>query len=275
MVERQSGILSDIVSASKEEIKAAQIEMSDLPKDVEVVVSTPQTTDAAEVMGQFNIDEVNWFAKLTEEEKYNGKEGPGPRLHGLRRLAKPYIFEESSQVQIMVVPLEVIKTLKTLTGTGEPMSSSEEIGRKNLPFASVTFSITLQDGRTFCDSADAYQTNCDQLGHFPTAVASARAEARCLRKVLGIKEHAAEEMITKDPGEDLRDDDGPIIDAQAKLIEKILKDLDISLKDLLTSVTTREIHSISQLTKGEAATASSLLHDMKKKAKKVKKNDKK
>jgi len=259
MVERAFGTLNDIEeqAVQKEEAQALENLKEQLAQEATVIP----------------FDEVNWFEKLTEEEKYNGKEGPGPRLHGLRRLAKPYILEESSQVQIMVVPLEVIKTVRTLTGKGEPMSSSEEIGAKNLPFASVTFSIKLQDGRTFCDSADAYQTNCDQLGHFPTAVASARAEARCLRKVLGIKEHAAEEMITKNPQEELADDDSPITGAQAKLIEKILGSLEINLKELLESVTTRDINSIGQLTRGEAATASRLLHEMKKKAK-VKKNDK-
>jgi hypothetical protein len=183
-------------------------------------------------------------------------------------------MEESKVNALIVVPREHVRTLTTLNGNGDVMSQSEQIGLYRFPMASVTFNITLLDGRTFSDSADAFFSNCEELGLFPTAVASARAEARCLRKVLGIREHAAEELVDKDSGEELApDDDSSIKPEQGKLIDKMLKSVEISLKDLLESITTREIHSVGELTTGEARIAIRQLNDIKKKnKKKVKKS---
>lgn len=221
-----------------------------------------------------DLDTEDWMSQLREDEIFNADKGPAPRLHGLRRLAKPYILKEESKVNaLIVVPRENVDgkpyTLKTCNGGGEVMSQSEQLGIHHFPMASVTFSITLQDGRTFSDSADAFYSNCEQLGLFPTAVASARAEARCLRKVLGIREHAAEELVDKDAGEELAPDEGsPIKPPQAKLIDKMLKSLDTNLKELLEEITTREVFSVEELTTGEARKALRLLNDKKKKKKK-------
>lgn len=219
-----------------------------------------------------DLDTEDWMSKLNEDEIFNGDKGPAPRLHGLRRLAKPYIHSEESKVNaLIVVPREYVRTVKTLNGSDDIMSQSEVVGTHNFPMASVTFSITLVDGRTFSDSADAFFSNCEALALFPTAVASARAEARCLRKVLGIKQHAAEEIVDKDPGEELApDDDSPIKPEQSKLIDKQIKSLpDFSLKDLLEGITIREdVFSVEELTTGEARKALRMLNDYKKKAKK-------
>lgn len=214
-----------------------------------------------------DLDTENWMSQLNEDEIFNSDKGPAPRLHGLRRLAKPYILSEESKVNaLIVVPKEYKRTLETSNGEDDVMSKTEVVGTYNFPMASVTFNITLVDGRTFSDSADAFYSNCEALALFPTAVASARAEARCLRKVLGIREHAAEEIVDKDPGEELApDDDSPIKPEQTKLIEKILKQIDMSLKDLLEEITTREVFSAEELTTGEARKALRLLNDHKKK----------
>ena len=221
-----------------------------------------------------DLDVENWMSKLHEDEIFNADKGPAPRLHGLRRLAKPYILTEESKVNaLIVVPRQNIDgdpyVLRTLNGEGDVMSQSEQLGTFNFPMASVTFNITLRDGRTFSDSADAFYSNCEKLGLFPTAVASARAEARCLRKVLGIREHAAEELVDKDAGEELAPNDGsPIKPEQTKLIDKMLKTLDTNLKELLEAITTREVFSVEELTTGEARKALRLLNDQKKKKKK-------
>jgi hypothetical protein len=214
-----------------------------------------------------DLDTENWMSKLNEDEIFNGSKGPAPRLHGLRRLAKPYILTEDSRVNaLIVVPREYMRELETANGEGDVMSKTQVVGVHNFPMASVTFTIKLVDGRTFSDSADAFYSNCEVLGLFPTAVASARAESRCLRKVLGIREHAAEELVDKDPGEELApDDDSAIKPEQTKLIEKILKTLEMSLKDLLEEITTREVFSAEELTTGEARKALRLLNDYKKK----------
>ena len=293
MAEYQSGILNkieqgkgepidDVNNASLEVLSLNKIEelaaVAHLPLVVcvDVDVDTTQgTVDDSSIRP--DLDTEDWMSKLKENEIFNSAKGPAPRLHGLRRLAKPYILSEESKVNaLIVVPRETTRILSTCNGGGDVMSESEVIGMHNFPMASVTFNITLQDGRTFSDSADAYYSNCDALGLFPTAVASARAEARCLRKVLGIREHAAEEMVDKDPGEELApNDDSSIKPEQTKLIEKMLKSLEMSLKDLLEGITTREIFSVEELTTSEARKALRLLNDYKKKNSKKKRGSKK
>jgi hypothetical protein len=224
-----------------------------------------------------DIETEDWYTKLKEDELFNGPEGPAPRLRGLRRLARPFIHSERSQVNaLIVVPKQVVKTLEHHNGDGMLMGTQETLALHNFPMASVTFFIKLRDGREFSDSADAYYSNCNDLGLFPTAVASARAEARALRKVLGIAQHAAEEIVEKDAGEELApDDNGPIKPEQVKLIERMLGQQEgTSLKEVLQNVTTREIFTVEELTISEARKALRTLNDLKKKkGKKEKKNE--
>ena len=249
MVEHTSGMLIEDESKPEPELK------DELKQDSNVT---------------YEVDSEDWMEKLSEDEVFNGKDGPGPRLKGLRRLAKPFIQAEDSRVNaLIVVPKENIRTLQTYNSQGDLMSTTEEVGRQHFPMASVTFSVTDVYGRTFSDSADAYYSNCNELGLYPTAVASARAEARVLRKLLGISAHSAEEMSDKQADEELApDDDAPAKAEQVKLIEKMLANLEeYSMKDLFEEITIREIYSVSELTTGEARKSIRILNDRKKKKK--------
>ncbi len=296
MVEHQSGtlnkikegggeIVTDVGNTTAEELAAlAHIPLDDIPPAVlgDEEIGTPMDGAIATLVNEIldevvpDLDTENWMSKLREDEIFNADKGPAPRLHGLRRLAKPYILTEESKVNaLIVVPRQNTDgdpyVLRTLNGDNDVMSQSEQLGTFHFPMASVTFNITLRDGRTFSDSADAFYSNCEQLGLFPTAVASARAEARCLRKVLGIREHAAEELVDKDAGEELAPDEGsPAKPEQTKLIDRMLKAQDITLKELLEAITTREVFSVEELTMGEARKALRLLNDKKKKKNKKK-----
>jgi len=296
MVEHQSGTLSNLEEAVEDATPKTTVDelaaQANLPVNEELVFADAILGDEKvgepledgetreEVEGDVleaepeelvsrGVDEVDWFEELVEDEIFNSDKGPAPRLHGLRRLAKPFIHSEQSIVNaLIIVPREHVQVLETESGAGDVMSRSQHVGTFNFPMASVTFNITLLDGRTFSDSADAFYSNCEALGLFPTAVASARAEARCLRKVLGIKQHAAEEIVDKDASEELApDDDNPVTNAQSKLIDKILGQLSLPLKDLLEGITTREIFTVEELTVGEARKALRLLNDRKKQAK--------
>lgn len=271
MVEHQSGMLSKLKDGQEVDVDNVMSTSLDVPP---IIPDENVVDQLAEEEIKIDLDTEDWMSKLEEHEVFNGPNGPAPRLHGLRRLAKPFILSEESRVNsLTVVQREYVRELETKNGEGHVMSTSQVVGQHHFPMASVTFLITLQDGRTFSDSADAYFPSIGgdeskAVGLHPTAVASARAEARTLRKVLGIKEHAAEELVEKDAGEELApDDDSPIKGGQAKLIDKILGQLDMSLKDLLEEVTVREIFSVEELTTGEARKALRLLNDRKKKAK--------
>ena len=291
MVEHQSGMLTEVndkagttVDPEKVTLEDAVLGDEETGKPIEDVTQVEYQDDHEGEDVEYkqpeeeikpDLDTEDWMSKLRDDEIFQSNDGPAPRLHGLRRLARPFIHSEESRVNsLTVVPREMIRTLETKNGEGHTMSSSEQIGQHFFPMASVTFFVTLKDGRTFSDSADAYYPSIggegsSAVGLHPTAVASARAEARVLRKVLGIREHAAEELVEKDAGEELApDDDSPVKAGQAKLIDKILGQLeDTSLKDLLEQITTREIYSVEELTTGEARKALKLLNDLKKKAK--------
>lgn len=286
MTQYQYGILTDLKDRPIEifDLNIEQLNQSLAPEAVEetneeVVEPVPEleTEPEAEPAPKPGNDSIlvdagsdYWMSKLTEDEVFNGPDGPAPRLHGLRRLAKPFIIREESRVnQLIVVPREIVRTVQTFNSENELVGITEQIGHHHFPMASVTFFIEDINGRTFSDSADAYYSNCNELGHFPTAVASTRAEARALRKLLGIKQHAAEELATKEAAEELApEDDSPIKPEQAKLIDKILGSLtDFSLKNLLEMITIREIFTVEELTTGEARKALRLLNDQKKKHK--------
>ena len=255
MEELQSGMSSEMTKEEAEAILRKAIEEMTPPEQVDVAP---------------DLDTEDWYSKLKPDELFNGPDGPAPRLHGLRRLARPYILNEESKVNaLIVVPRQVKQTLEHKNGDGSLMSTNEVICNQNFPMASVTFMVQLRDGRIFSDSADAYYLSCNDLGLFPTAVASARAEARALRKVLGIRQHAAEEITEKDPSEELApDDNGSIKPEQVKLIERMLgQQTDITLKDILTNVTTREVFAVEDLTTGEARKVLRALNETKKKKK--------
>lgn len=279
MVEHQSGMLSKTKGTGKtvDLLEPQDVILGD--EEVGAPMETQSVDDRVEEETTDvvlpDLDAENWMSKLEDGEVFNGPNGPAPRLHGLRRLAKPFIISEESKVNaLIVVPRQCVRSLSSANGEGAVMSQHEELGTYHFPMASVTFTITVQDRegrvRTFSDSADAFYSNCEELGLYPTAVASARAEARCLRKVLGIREHAAEEIAEgKNAGEELApDDDSPIKGEQSKLIDKMLQSLDVTPSDLIEQVTAREIFTVDELTTGEARKALRLLNDLKKKNKK-------
>lgn len=290
MAEHQSGTLSSLDEVeTKTEEKSSAVELNEVIVGIaDEVVAGENNSSVGVRMDTLkdedvkqpgyderiipNLDSEDWMSQLEESETFNGERGPGPRLHGLQRLAKPFIQAEHCEVShLIIVPRQIIKELKTHNSNGDLMSTTEELGQHNFPMASVTYSVTDIYGRTFSAAADAYYSNCNDLGHFPTAVAASRAEARALRKLLGIKQHSAEELAEgKEAQEELApDDDQPIKGTQIKLINKIMEDLtDYSLKELFDNITAREIASVEELTTGEAKQALRLLHNKKKKNKK-------
>lgn len=219
-----------------------------------------------------SIDDVNWREALQDHEVFEVDGKQCPTLAGLRRLAKPFIEAEQSEVKVGTVTKEVRRALKRYGPKGDGSEKmvvigiEEVIGYDNLPYAAVTFTVQLQDGRQFVDSADAFLGNCNEYGNYPVAVASARAEGRVLRKVLGIAEHVYEELSSKDAVEELTSsEDRPIAPEQKKFITSKIADLeDFSLKDLLGKVSARDITGVEELTGAEAEEAIRTLNTLKK-----------
>jgi hypothetical protein len=220
-----------------------------------------------------DIDSDDWFTKLNKDEIITDKDGqPLPKLAGLRRLAKPFIRNEYSKVnKVCLVTKEIRRSLNEWGLNNQDklvvVGRKETIGVDYYPYASVTFTIVDTNDRTWSDSADAYYGNCNDLGNYPTAVASARAEGRVLRKLLGIKEHVFEEISSKNAIDELTsEEDRPIAPEQKKVIETSIKKTDVySLKDLFGKVTARDVSNLDDLTAAEAVQVIKILNEAKKK----------
>lgn len=115
------------------------------------------------VMSQFTADELSDGA---------------PNVHGLRRVAQKLLGA--------IVSTKIVQFF--------PATDSSTYGR-----ASCVYEVAIEwcDGfiRIFQDAAGAYPGNTDQMyAKYPEAIATTRAEARCLRKALRIKGPASEEV---------------------------------------------------------------------------------
>jgi len=185
-------------------------------------------------------------------------------LAGLRRLARPYIQTEKHTMNTIIIPKEQTEKID-----GQHVL----VKTLHLPLSIAVYEVTLKDSRTFSDAADAFYLNCKDLGHFSSAVAASRAEARTLRKVLGVKEYAAEEMSPESNVKEMVDD-GEIEGVQLRLLERKLGELQLSVKDALALVTAREIFTLKELTSKEAIELIRILNDCAKKKNKESKKDK-
>ena len=122
--------------------------------------------------------------------------------------------------------------------------------------ATVIFTIEFANGLKCSEVADSWEGNTDDMFcAFAVAIASTRAEARALRKVLKIKGVAAEELTKKDTAKIVRDiskqnnssagefdDTSRMSDAQYNFIDIKCKQLDINGAKLFKEVFKVEQH---------------------------------
>lgn len=153
---------------------------------------------------------------FSEDELMNGH----PLVNGLRRVAElvlgPIVFSGPTWVK--------------------PTERDDHHGR-----ATVIFNVRFANGLECAEVADSWEGNTDDtFCAFAVAIASTRAEARALRKVLKVKGVAAEELTKKDTAKIVRDiskqtastsgdydDEGRMSDAQSNFIDIKCKQLNI------------------------------------------------
>ena len=116
--------------------------------------------------------------------------------------------------------------------------------------ATVIFTVEFANGTRCAEVADSWEGNTDDtFCAFAVAIASTRAEARALRKVLKIRGVAAEELTKKDTAKIVRDiskqqssstgdynDQGRMSDAQLNFIDIKCKQLNINGAKLFKDV---------------------------------------
>jgi hypothetical protein len=123
------------------------------------------------------------------------------------------------------------------------------------------YHVKFNDGTHFAGAADVNQENIDdKFSKYPTAVAESRAEARALRKALGITDMmSAEEVDMPEGGTTGQKDIAPTEKAekqQVTAIQVLLQQLNIDtlsiLNEVLGTERTKQISSIDEITVAEA-----------------------
>jgi len=193
--------------------------------------------------------ETDWTKELRDGEI--GKDGGTEfvYLKGLRRLAKLKGIKSERHPFVNVVVLK------------KPDGSE-------YPFVQSSYEIEFKDGTTFSDVADAHTYNLDGIFRaYPSCMSANRAEARALRKALGINMVSKEELGGND--ESVGAMSNEITSAQERVIKKLCKDKGIdNLMDALKLCTTREgVVDLSELTFIEAKAGIKALNKKKAKAK--------
>jgi hypothetical protein len=146
--------------------------------------------------------DTDWFSELRSDEKglkkERGDEIEVVYLRGLQRLAELAGIKRSNVV------------LSAVPGT-------------KMPIFQAVYTAEFDDGTQWVGAADCnYQNTNETFRAYPTAVAESRAEARCLRKALGIRILSSEEIGLSESFGDLEaDPNKPINDSIAKAIEKL------------------------------------------------------
>lgn len=191
-------------------------------------------------------ENIDWQSQLRDDEVGRDGNTEFVFIKGLRRLAKEKgIVSENHEFGSTVV-------LK------RPDNGAE------YPFVQVKYSVTFEDGTTFSDVADAHTYNVQGMfSAYPTAMASTRAEARALRKALGIDLVAKEELgADKDTVAQQRNE---ITTAQQKVIKNLMKTRKIKDEtEVIAKVCGREnVFSVGDLTFVEAQQAIQALNKMK------------
>lgn len=185
----------------------------------------------------------NWFAELhdNEVEKIDGK--TVVYLKGLRRLADlaGKVREEVHFGNAFYIPMNNI----------------------NVPFAQVSYRAEFSDGTAWCGVGDAYYGNCEDLGNYPSSVAESRAEARALRKALGIPNLAKEEIKSGVFEINQTAVEEGINSAQIALILNLAKKKEIPIIDILKKVSSRSVVELKDLTYSEGQEAGRYVNNYK------------
>lgn len=220
----------------------------DLFEDVELATPSNTETSVKDVIndGSPLPTDPKWndyVLSLFEENELFDKM---PLTNGLRRVAEllmgRIVFSGPSQVF--------------------PPQSGNEIGR-----STVVWKIQFEDGSTFCDVADSWEGNTDDMFCvYSTATAATRAEGRALRKALRLRVVAAEEVTKKDTAKIAQDiskkkgldvssseydSSGTMTGPQANFIDGKSKQLNIDAQKVLKEVA--NVVNISKTTKKQAS----------------------
>lgn len=159
----------------------------------------------------------DWYAELESSEKGVKRDGGDELevvyLRGLQRLAEEAGIRRSGVV------------LSYAPGS-------------KMPIVQAVYTAEFDDGTEWVGAADCNFNNTDgRFRNYPTAVAESRAEARCLRKALGIRVLSSEEVgLNESFGELEADPSKPIGDSIVRAIESLCDTRGVQLIQVVEQV---------------------------------------
>lgn len=186
----------------------------------------------------------NWESQLNEDEVMSADGKKVVLLKGLQRLAD-LAGIKTSDCNFSYIPVGKIGIIQCVYKT------------------------SFEDGTSWVGSADVNALNTDDFFiKYPTAVAESRAEARCLRKALGIRLLAAEEI---DINSGMHSDVQPkqkIADSVVRAIQQLCDTKGIEPIEVINAVIENEeranaIFEFSQLNAEEGQRAMAFLNETK------------
>lgn len=190
-----------------------------------------------------DLFDTDWCAELEGSEKSTRKEGGSEvevvLLAGLQRLARG--ANMISQKCVIQTPSpSMVQAIFTCT------------------FMTVTQDLMKPREVSFVGTADCNTKNTTgAFAHYPTAVAESRAEARCLRKALGIRMLSSEEIGFREGAGSLESDPGGKVgQQQVAAIETLCTtrgiDVVVALTETLSEERASNIFELSEITVKEA-----------------------
>jgi hypothetical protein len=186
--------------------------------------------------------ETNWESQLNDDEVMQADNKKVVLLKGLQRLAN-LAGLVSSDCEFLYIPVGKIGIVQCIYRT------------------------VFDDGTKWVGSADVNALNTDEFFiRYPTAVAESRAEARCLRKALGIRMLAAEEI---DINSGMHSDVQPkqkIADSVVRAIQQLCDTKSIEPIEVINAIINDEqransIFEFSQLNAEEGQKAMAFLNE--------------
>lgn len=196
------------------------------------------------------MDSPEWnnyvMSKFTDDELQDGN----PTVAGLRRVARLLLGKTRQNfVEVQNTPAVWPDSCSIYKLTPTVVKYTLLIWKdKNLDMHESPYELRVED------VADCYWGNAEpKFCVHPSAMASTRAEARCLRKALQISNVSADEVSTVEVKDD---EDGPISETQIDFIEMMLQRANINGEEYLKGCAEKwkkKFNHLEDLTHGLAA----------------------